>query len=155
VDKGALYRQLVNSILRNPRLEDLFDSDPIYGGVLAYEQRLYAKQLVAYSRVTKRLDNVAIANFVDAPAYEGMGRFLPYLLFPEVQYAIHVLPKGRGMATISCGINPWNKPTENEKHLGNYFARHFSGGGHAFVAGGKVQDAEFEAIDRLIEFIRA
>jgi hypothetical protein len=108
--------------------------------------------------VTRREGNVAIANFVGETANEGLGRFLPYLLFPDVEYAVHVLPKAKGMATVSCGINPWNKPKTGdraEKHLGNYFAAHFGGGGHAFVAGGKIQEADVAEIDRLIDFIRA
>ncbi|MCA2959266.1 MAG: DHH family phosphoesterase [Silvanigrellales bacterium] len=158
VDRNSLYRQIVRALIREARLEALFDTDPIYAGLLDYEQRLHARQLTAYARVTRREGNVAIANFVGETANEGLGRFLPYLLFPDVEYAVHVLPKAKGMATVSCGINPWNKPKTGdraEKHLGNYFAAHFGGGGHAFVAGGKIQEADVAEIDRLIDFIRA
>lgn len=155
IDRNMLYRRVVDSITREPVLERLFDSDPIYAGIIAYEERLHARQLVAYERVTKRVGKVALANFVGTYESDGMGRFLPYLLFPDVQYAIHVIPKSRGVAVVSCGINPWNKPVEGEKHLGNYFAKHFGGGGHAFVAGGKIPDSEVGAIDRLIEYIHS
>jgi|GEM_PF-608129 len=155
IDRNALYKQLVNAILSNPVVEDLFDADPLFSAILAYEQSLHMRQRVAYGRVTKRLGNVALSNFVDAPVYEGLGRFLPYVLYPEVEYAIHVLPKGKGHATVSCGINPWNKPLQGEKHLGNHFAKHFGGGGHAFVAGGKIGEGEMHLIDQLIEFIQS
>jgi hypothetical protein len=155
VDRSGLYRRLVRTLTGSPRLEDLFDADPIYGGLIEYEQHLHARQLAAYARVIRREGNVAVAHFSGEASNEGMGRFLPYLLFPEVEYAIHVLPKSKGHATVSCGINPWNKPAGSEKHLGKYFVEHFGGGGHAFVAGGKLSEGDASAIDRLIEFIRA
>lgn len=155
IDRSALYRQLVHFIAKNPRLEDLFDSDPIYAAVIDYEHRLHARQLAAYTQITQMRGNVAVANFFDAQnvKFEGLGRFLPYLLFPEVEYAIHVLPKHKGHAAISCGINPWNKPIGKDKHLGNFFVKHFGGGGHAFVAGGKIVEEDLGLIDELIAFI--
>ena len=156
VDRTALYRQLVEFITKNPVLEDLFDSDPIYDSIVKYEHAQHARQLAAYIPVTQKRGNVAVANFFDASArtYEGMGRFLPYLLFPEVEYAIHVMPKTKGLAAVSCGINPWNKPSGTDKHLGNFFAQHFGGGGHAFVAGGKVAEEELFLIEKLLTFIK-
>ena len=156
VDRNALYKKLVQFIMKNPVLEDLFDSDPLYEAIIKYEHAQHASQMAAYIPVTQKRGNVAIANFFHAPAhlYEGLGRFLPYLLFPEVEYAIHVMPKNKGLAGVSCGINPWNKPMGKDKHLGNFFARHFGGGGHAFVAGGKVSEDDFPLIEKLIAFIQ-
>jgi hypothetical protein len=154
IDRNSMYRQITAALSRDPRLELLFDADPIYAGLIDYEQRLHARQLAAYARTTKRIGNVAVANFVGEHSHEGLGRFLPYLLFPDVEYAIHVLPKAKGMATVSCGINPWRKPADTDRHLGNYFATHFGGGGHAFVAGGKMAETDLVVIEKLIEYVR-
>ena len=97
----------------------------------------------AYKKNTTLNGKVAFANFSRSRDYVGLGRFIPYMLFEKAQYALHLMPGfQKEHYAISCGINPWNKPQGIEKHLGNYFAKNFMGGGHAFVAGGKV--AEFE-----------
>lgn len=94
-----------------------------------------------------------VANFFHLNDFDGIGRFIPFVMHPEAKYAIHVFPKHKGNATISCGINPWNKPESSDKHLGNYFAKHFDGGGHSFVAGGRVPEDQIEKIEELVEFI--
>ena len=160
INRDSLFRKLVAQIESDSRVENLFDSDPIFWGVIQYEQGLYARQMRLYERHSALKGNVVVANFIKVPDHEGMGRFIPYLLYPEAQYAIHVIPKKQGMATISCGINPWNKPNADgdgskAKHLGNYFADHFGGGGHAFVAGGKLSLTDEHLIEQLAEFVRS
>jgi hypothetical protein len=155
LDRNGIYKQLVRYLTDSPDLEGLFDSDPIYASLIQFERQLHNKQLSAYESVITRKGRVSVSNFVGAKNYCGMGRFLPYMLMPEVHYAIHVMPKPKGVATITCGINPWNKPEGEEKHLGNYFAKHFGGGGHAFVAGGKLPEGDSGALEKLVEFVNS
>lgn len=154
-DKNTLYQNLAHFIMNNENVEDLFDSDPIYSSLIEYERRLHSKQFRAYTEETKLIGKVAVSNFFESKSFEGLGRFVPYIIFPEAHYALHVLPKGNGVSTITCGINPWNKPKTNEKHLGHYFAKHFGGGGHSFVAGGKFHENEYKNVEKLIEFINS
>lgn len=157
VDRDALYRNLVTQLVKSPHLDDLMNSDPIYSALIDYEQRLVLKQMEIYKSKTVILGSVALTNFMDWPSelpFPGMGRFVPYLLFPEILYAIHIQPNKSGTSSISCGINPWNKPKKQNRHLGNYFANHFGGGGHAFVAGGRITTRETQKIDELVNFLK-
>lgn len=157
VDKMALYQQLVQQLTLSPSIDELMLSDPIYSAIIAHEESMVLRQRAIYERNTRVEKKVALSGFLDWPADEvfpGMGRFIPYLLFPEIEYAIHVQPPKNGVASISCGINPWNKPKSDEKHLGNYFATHFGGGGHAFVAGGRITSRETHKIDELVSFLK-
>lgn len=153
IDRNALYKKIVSQIMQNPSVEDLFDADPIFMALVTFERALFTRQLKAYRETTTKHGSVGLANFFNFSRFDGMGRFLPYILFPEVEYAIHIMPRRHGFAAISCGINPWNKPAVMNKHLGNYFAKHFSGGGHAFVAGGKIAENDLSSVEDLIEFI--
>jgi hypothetical protein len=154
IDRTALYKRLVRQIMHNPNPEELFDTDPIYQALIDYERGLFNKQMKSYRAVTKKVKNVAYANFSESKEYDGLSRFLPYILFPEAEYAVHVLPRHGGHCIISCGINPWNKPVNSSKHLGNYFAKHFGGGGHAFVAGGKVPENQQHLVSNLLSYIQ-
>ena len=155
VDKKALYGLIVACVRRHPEPEALFDADPLFSALIEFERSHYVRQFKVYSQVTQVRGKVTVSDFFEDPRFEGMGRFLPYVLYPDAEYAIHILPKNRGVATISCGINPWNKPQKTAaKHLGNYFSAHFAGGGHEFVAGGKIHENELHKVDRLIEFIQ-
>jgi hypothetical protein len=155
IDRTALYKKISRYIWQNPSIEDLFDSDPIYASLIRYEEQEHNKQLRAYRKVTQMKGQVAVANFYNHSEYEGLGRFIPYLLFPNASYALHIIPKTKGTFAISCGINPWNKPVGPEKHLGNFFSRYFSGGGHAFVAGGKLDTKDWTKIENLISFLNS
>lgn len=157
IDRNALYRNMVSQLIRSPDIPELLTSDPIYQAILDYEQDLVTRQKKLYATKTVVSHKIAISNFMNWPAQEnfpGMGRFIPYLLFPDILYAIHIQPNKSGMSSISCGINPWNKPQKSEKHLGNYFATHFGGGGHAFVAGGRITTREGHKIDELVNFLK-
>ncbi|MBM3382441.1 MAG: hypothetical protein FJY29_08380 [Betaproteobacteria bacterium] len=157
VDRTALYRNLVQQLISSPRIEDLMNSDPLYQALIHYEQDLVLKQKQVYATKTKVSERIALSNFMnwsESETFPGMGRFVPYLLYPEILYAIHVQPHKSGVSSISCGINPWNKPKVGEKHLGNYFATHFGGGGHAFVAGGRITTRESHKIDELVNFLK-
>lgn len=155
IDKIALYKKLTHHICKNPCVEDLFDSDPIYPALIAHEQKEFYKHLHSYQKVTKLKGKVAYTNFLDSKQYGTMGRFIPYLIYEKSNYAIHIMPKGKDGGSISCGVNPWNKPLNQSKHLGNYFAAHFSGGGHAFVAGGKVTLADMPQVEKLIDYLNS
>ncbi len=157
VDKTELYRRIVEQLVKSPSVDELMLSDPIYSALIDYEQRSVLRQQRLYQDKTVVDQKISLSQFFDWPDNEqfpGMGRFIPYLLFPEIQYAIHVLPPKNGIASVSCGINPWNKPKSDEKHLGNYFATHFGGGGHAFVAGGRITSREIHKIDDLVNFLK-
>jgi hypothetical protein len=157
IDRTRLYRALVTQLTRSPSVSDLMGSDPIYQAVVEYEKSLVAEQKRIYAKTTKLNGKVAITDFTQwnpQNSFAGMGRFIPYLLNPDILYAIHILPPKNGISSISCGINPWNKPKKFEKHLGNYFATHFGGGGHAFVAGGRLSTRETKKIDELVSFLQ-
>lgn len=154
VDKAALYKKLVKQIVKSSDVEDLFDSDNIFDAIIKYEEQLFYKQYRIYKKATQKVGKVAYSNFLNSREFYGMARFLPYLLFEDAEYALHVFPNSnKGSTSLSCGVNPWNKPKGNNKHLGNYFAHHFSGGGHAFVAGGRLLDGEVYKLDKLIEHL--
>ena len=154
IDRVALYKKITRQISKNPSVEDLFDSDFIYKAILSHEEQSFNKQLRAYKKVTKLEGCIAFSNFMGTRDFAGMGRFLPYMLFEDAHYALHIFPSfNKGNSSLSCGINPWNKPKDSSKHLGNYFAKNFAGGGHAFVAGGKGAEDEYYKIEKLLEFL--
>lgn len=153
IDREALFRRMVSVIAANPNPDELLDSDPLLPAIVQYEQELFQKQYRAYARRTRRMGRTAYANFFNGDDFAGMCRFAPYALFPDVQYAIHLLPRFQGRSIISCGINPWNKPANPDKHLGNFFARYFNGGGHSFVAGGTVAEDDLKLVNKLIDFL--
>lgn len=155
VDRQGIYKQVARTLMGNPEVEFLFDSDPMFSALIEYERTLHVKRTRSYEKVTERRGSVALANFSNSDAFEGMGRFLPFLLYPDIEYAVHVTPTNRGTCTVSCGINPWNKPQNSDKHLGNYFAKHFEGGGHSFVAGGKVPSEKLKSIDELCDYLNS
>lgn len=154
LDRNALYVQLVRQIAEHPRVEDFLGSDPLFPAIVASEEGMFEKQRRVYRKVTRLEGEVAVADFFSGRDFEGLGRFLPYLLFPEAKYAVHVLPAAQGgVASVSCGINPWNKTSKTEKDLGDYFARHFGGGGHSFVAGGRIGPEPKPALEALLAFL--
>ncbi|MES2614767.1 MAG: hypothetical protein V4591_05070 [Bdellovibrionota bacterium] len=155
IDRSVVYKRLAKQIAKNSSVEALFDSDFLYPSIILHEEQEHNKQLKAYKKATHLHGKVAYAKFLEHKDYAGLGRFIPYLHHEDAHYAIHLAPKGRGNYSISCGINPWNKPTGKPKHLGNYFLKAFSGGGHAFVAGGKVKSEELNKIDELIQFLNS
>lgn len=157
IDKTAIYRNIVQQLIKSPSVDDLMSSDPIYSALIDYERNIVMKQRRIYQDKTVVDQKIALSHFFEWPETEefpGMGRFIPYLLFPQIEYAIHVQPPKNGVASVSCGINPWNKPQSAVKHLGNYFATHFGGGGHAFVAGGRITSREIHKIDELVNFLK-
>lgn len=157
VDRTQLYRALVAQLTQSPSVSKLMGSDPIYQALIDYEKQLVTDQKRIYSERTKLIGNIAVSDFTlwnPQEKFPGMGRFIPYLLYPDILYAIHIQPPKNGVSSISCGINPWNKPKKFEKHLGNYFATHFGGGGHAFVAGGRLTSREAKKIDKLVTFLQ-
>lgn len=154
LDKISLYKKLVKQIVKSSSVEDLFDSDPIYAAIIKYEEQLFYQQYRIYKKSTQQIGKVAYSNFIQSREFHGMARFLPYLLFENAEFALHVFPNfNKGSSSISCGINPWNKPQNTNKHLGNYFAQNFAGGGHAFVAGGRILQDEFYKVEKLIEYL--
>lgn len=153
VDREALFKKLVRDIMADPSPERLFERDTVYPAILQYERECHVQRLQFYGKHTSRVKNVAVSNFMLHSQFPGLSRFLPYMFYPEVEYAIQVLPRSRGVSAISCGINPWNKPSSASKHLGNYFAEHFSGGGHSFVAGGKISEEDAHLVDNLVGFL--
>jgi len=157
VDRVELYRRLVQQLILSPDTDELMASDPLYSALIEFEENLVMKQKRVYAEKSQIEQRIALSNFMNWPSDEhfpGMGRFVPYLLFPEILYAIHIQPAKNGVSSISCGINPWNKPKKHDKHLGNYFAAHFGGGGHAFVAGGRITNRENNKIDELVSFLK-
>jgi hypothetical protein len=155
VNRTSLFRKIVRDLMADPNPERLLEKDVLYSALVQHERDLHAQRVQAYAQHSRLIGNTLITDFMNANMFCGMGRFIPYLLYPDITYAIHVLPKSRGVSSISCGINPWKKPSGPEKHLGNYFAEHFQGGGHSFVAGGRVQESETRSIDLLAEFLQA
>lgn len=59
-------------------------------------------------------------------------RFAPFYHHPEVVYAVGVIPTRSGFH-ITCGENPWNKPS-NPVHVGEIMEG-YGGGGHRAVGG--------------------
>ncbi len=154
ISKDLLFKSLVQNIMANPNPENLLDCDPLYAGILEYEQEKHIQRVHFYRENTKEIHNVGISNFMHNAQFPGLSRFLPYALFPDIEYAIQILPQSHGVSSISCGINPWKKPFSDNKHLGNFFAEHFSGGGHSFVAGGKILTEDCHLIETLIAFLQ-
>lgn len=59
-------------------------------------------------------------------------RFAPFYHHPDVSYAVGVIPTRAGFH-ITCGENPWNKPTDGV-HVGEMMEE-YGGGGHRAVGG--------------------
>jgi hypothetical protein len=153
INPAALYRRVVDSIMKHSNPEELFDLDPLFSALVCHEERMHHKRLQAYKKATRLFGRVAVANFIQAPEFAGLARFIPHLLYPEAEYAVHLLPKHHGYSAVTAGINPWNKPQTERRHLGNFFAEHLSGGGHSFAAGGKLADDENRLIKLLVDFL--
>ncbi len=137
IQKEKMYKQLVQNLVDDSDIEAIVDKDPVYQATLTYEQERFYQQMEAYKQVCVLKDNIAVCDFSKNPySYKGFGRFIPYMLYPKSQYGLHIFPQKEGFA-ISCGVNPWNS-LQNKKHLGFFFSQNFNGGGHEFVAGGRV-----------------
>ncbi|HJM39703.1 MAG TPA: hypothetical protein QGG59_06270 [Planctomycetota bacterium] len=59
-------------------------------------------------------------------------RFSPFYLYPELEYAITILPTRAGVH-ITAASNPWNRPSGGP-HLGHLMEK-YEGGGHQGVGG--------------------
>ncbi len=59
-------------------------------------------------------------------------RFAPFYLYPEINYAITVIPTRAGVH-ITAASNPWNRPND-DIHLGHLLEK-YDGGGHQGVGG--------------------
>ena len=59
-------------------------------------------------------------------------RFAPFYLYPEIQYAVTMLPTRAGVH-ITAASNPWNRP-KNPVHLGELLKK-YGGGGHLSIGG--------------------
>lgn len=59
-------------------------------------------------------------------------RFAPFYLYPELHYAVTLLPTRAGVH-ITAASNPWNRPP-SPVHLGKIL-KGYGGGGHLYVAG--------------------
>lgn len=66
-------------------------------------------------------------------------RFAAFYHHPEIQYAVGVIPTRAGFH-VTCGENPWNKPT-NGVHVGELMER-YGGGGHRAVGGASPEDLD-------------
>ncbi len=60
-------------------------------------------------------------------------RFAAFYLYPELQYAVTLLPTRAGVH-ITAASNPWNRPPAGGPHLGEMM-KEYGGGGHATVGG--------------------
>lgn len=166
IDRTKLYRRLVADMVRlggrcRTRPADaalvwhaLVEQDPIYVPLLEHEERQLHLRRRAYQRVARRHRNVVVCDFrKNQDLWCGLGRFIPYELTLEAQYAVHIAPANRfGECAVTCGVNPWNRG-DSLLHIGRYFARELSGGGHAFVAGGQIHNSDSSSVDRLIEHL--
>ncbi len=65
-------------------------------------------------------------------------RFAPFYLYPELFYAVTLLPTRAGVH-ITAASNPWNRPKQ-PVHLGNLL-KGYGGGGHQGVGGCNPPDA--------------
>lgn len=139
LDRRRHYRKLVSEIQNDSDPNQLMSKDPLYLPLIHYEEMMLKEKIELYKKIAVLEDNVAYVDLSTIKSFRGIARFIPYLLFPKAEYCIHIFPSDGGNAhfNISCGINPWNKPKQHI-HLGHYFAEHFAGGGHAVVAGGRV-----------------
>jgi len=66
-------------------------------------------------------------------------RFAPFYHHPELEYAVGVIPTRSGFH-VTCGENPWNKPT-NGLHVGELMEE-YGGGGHRAVGGANPPDLD-------------
>ncbi len=132
------------------------DADPVYAAMLQYEQTQLQAKRAAYSRVAQSADGdrIALFDFRNSPSsWKGLARFMPYELAPRCHYAIHLEPPDEnGWSAVSCGQNPWNRPTQPVE-LGSFFASRYNGGGHKHVAGGKISKHDAKALEELVSFL--
>ncbi len=155
--KVRFYRKLLGDLAAAPTQEPLqaLRNDPLYQAVLTYEAEQMGQRRLGYARVGRQdaCARVAIFDFRLAPeAWCGMARFVPYDLAPQAHWAIHVSPPdASGWCSLTCGENPWCRPpAESVVSLGELFAQHFGGGGHSFVAGGKIRSDDKRSVDDLV-----
>ena len=157
IDHKSLYVQLSRQVARSANVYDLLEADPVYEAIIQSHKLQHMELKRSYEKIICLDRRTSIADFsTDTSLYKGLGRFLPYYLYPESHYGLHIFPhnKRNDRFLITCGINPWNKPPEGELHLGDYFTKHFDGGGHSFVAGGRCPKSELKGkIATLLELL--
>jgi hypothetical protein len=66
-------------------------------------------------------------------------RFAPFYHHPDLEYAVGVIPTRSGFH-VTCGENPWNKPTSG-LHVGEMMEV-YGGGGHRAVGGANPLDLD-------------
>jgi hypothetical protein len=66
-------------------------------------------------------------------------RFAPFYHYPDVHYAVGVIPTRSGFH-VMAGENPWNPPPI-AMHIGEMMER-FGGGGHKAVGGANPHDLQ-------------
>lgn len=166
VQRDRLYCRLVDGLATLAEQIDAFqadtslkwhslvDQDLIYAPLLEYEEQQLKKRKQAYQQVIKSEGPVVICDFREREQlWCGLGRFVPYELVSEAAYALHIAPANKaGECAVTCGVNPWRRQA-SPLNLGHYFAGALSGGGHAYVAGGKISKDDSFAIERLVHFL--
>lgn len=155
VSRRGLYRKLIADLQHERTIVSLsgLARDPVYQAIIDYEAHVAGDRREAYQRraTVSPSGRVAIFDFREDPAaWRGIGRFVPYELMPQAYWAVHISPKdSSGTCAITCGENPWCRPRISAA-LGDLFARRFGGGGHSYVAGGRIADQDAEAVRQLV-----
>lgn len=159
LNSARFYQMAIDDLLKQNGEFPLviLEHDPLYRAVIEYETRLNLRRRQAYESVIADADSgrIAVCDFRQHPElWRGLSRFVPYSLKPSCHFAIHITPLGGRDSTyaITCGQNPWNPP-RSLPSLGEYFAEHFAGGGHRFVAGGSMSADDSSSLDELISFL--
>lgn len=122
-------------------------------------------QPILQARLDQQQDNLhEVANTakVQGPTviYDLMSRpprvinhFIPYVLHPEISYALGAYVHSDQTLRITVGYNPWH-PGEARKHDLATLCESFGGGGHPYVAGCSFAPHETQAASQAFEHLR-
>ncbi|RMH02342.1 MAG: hypothetical protein D6702_09140 [Planctomycetota bacterium] len=124
------YHDRLVALMRGAELADIV-ADPEVAACALRAERNRDQALEAFpANVVDRTPTVVWADLRSKKIRRE--RFAPFYLYPELRYAVTLLPTRAGLH-ITVSSNPWNRP-EGGPHLGRLM-KDYGGGGHRGVGG--------------------
>lgn len=101
--------------------------DPRIAKEIVKLRKKVAQSLAFHKKNIERYGNVTFINLAADPLH-GLLRYTPYYLYPGIEFAIRMRPKGK-LWYLGVAVNPWRKP-KLDIDLGALVKERYHGGGH-------------------------
>jgi hypothetical protein len=154
IDSRKWFPYLVHQIAKHPNPHDFLLSDCIFAPLIEQERQCLDRMLPLYKKYTKLENGVVILDLREVAFIENFYRFIPYILYPQAQFGLSILPAKKGVCSMSCGQNPWQRSTHPDLQIGDFFAKRGIGGGHTFVAGARIQKQDNQTISDTLAYLQ-